>query len=74
MLMIGCIDGLALGAYGHALANRYMRLSTGFPAPFALGWTQMLATIALLAGIALAVIAISGLRSARVSSRVSFQE
>ncbi len=74
VLMIGCIDGLVLGIYGHALANRYMRLSTGFPAPFALGWSQMLLTIVLVTGIALAVVAVPGLRSAQVSPRASFQE
>jgi putative ABC transport system permease protein len=74
MLTIGCTDGLILGAYGHALANRYMRLTTGFPAPFALGWPQMLLTIVLITGIALIVVAIPGLRSAQVSPRVSFQE
>lgn len=74
VLAVGCADGLALGAYGHALANRWMKLTTGFPAPFALGWPQMLLTIALVAGIALAVISLPGLSAAQVPPRVGFQE
>jgi putative ABC transport system permease protein len=74
VLSIGCADGLLLGAYGHALANRWLKLTTGFPAPFALGWLQMLFTLALVAGIALTVIALPGLSAAQVPPRMSFQE
>jgi putative ABC transport system permease protein len=74
VLAVGCADGLVLGVYGHALANRWMKLTTGFPAPFALGWPQMLLTIALVAGIALAVISLPGLSAAQVPPPVSFQE
>ncbi|HEY7953605.1 MAG TPA: FtsX-like permease family protein, partial [Solirubrobacteraceae bacterium] len=74
VLAVGCADGLALGIYGHALANRWMKLTTGFPAPFALGWPQMLLTIALVAGIALTVVSLPGLSAAQVPPPVSFQE
>lgn len=74
VLGVGCTDGAILGVYGHALAGRWLKLTTGFPAPFALGEIGLLLTVGLLGGIALSVIAIPGLSAARVSPAVSFQE
>lgn len=74
VLGIGCVVGALLGEYGHALAGRELRLSTGFPAPFALGGLQVLITLALVAGIAMLVIAVPGLLAAKVPARASFQE
>jgi putative ABC transport system permease protein len=71
---IGCVDGAILGLYGHALADRYLRLSTGFPAPFGIGEVQMIATLLVICGISLAVVALPGYAAAGVSPRVSFQE
>ncbi|MGH2831503.1 MAG: FtsX-like permease family protein, partial [Solirubrobacteraceae bacterium] len=74
VLAVGCIVGALLGLYGHALANRFLQLTTGFPAPFSVGWLQVLLTLALVGGIALAVIALPGLAAARVSPRAGFKE
>jgi putative ABC transport system permease protein len=74
VLSIGCVAGALLGEYGHVLAGRELRLTTGFPAPFAPGGLQLLITLALVAGIALLVIAIPGLAAAWVPARASFQE
>jgi putative ABC transport system permease protein len=74
VLGIGCADGAVFGVYGHALASRWLRLTTGFPAPFSLGLTQVLLTLLLVGGIALAVVALPGLSAARVSPQTSFQE
>ncbi len=74
VLGVGCVDGAILGIYGHALAGRWLKLTTGFPAPFSLGEVELLLTIALVAGIALSVIALPGLSAARVSPEASFQE
>jgi putative ABC transport system permease protein len=74
VLGVGCADGAMLGIYGHALAGRWLKLTTGFPAPFSLGEIGLLLTIALLGGIALSVIAVPGLSAARVSPEVGFQE
>ncbi len=71
---IGCVDGAILGLYGHALASRWLKLSTGFPAPFSLGETQVLLALAVVTGITLLVIALPGLSAARVPPRVGFQE
>ena len=71
---IGCIDGVLLGLYGHALASRWLKQTTGFPAPFSLGETQVLLALAVVTGITLLVIALPGLAAARVPPRVGFQE
>jgi putative ABC transport system permease protein len=74
VLGIGCAVGAAAGVYGHALASRWLRLETGFPAPFAVGIGRVLLTLGLLGAIALAVIALPGLAASRTSPRTSFQE
>lgn len=74
VLGAGCLVGAVLGVYGHALAARELRLTTGFPAPFTLSELQLLLTLASVAGIAMVVIAVPGLAAARVPVRASFQE
>ncbi len=74
VVAIGCFEGAVLGLYGHALADRWLRLTTGFPAPFVVGGSQVLLTLALVAGIALAVVALPGFTAAQVPPGVSFQE
>lgn len=70
----GSLLGAALGIGGHALASRFLALSTGFPAPFALGPIQVLLTVAIFCAIALAVIALPGYAAAGVSPQVALQE
>jgi putative ABC transport system permease protein len=74
VLSIGCVVGGALGLYGHALANRFLRLTTGFPAPFSIAGDSLLLTLALVIGIALAIYMLPGWAATRVSARTSFQE
>jgi putative ABC transport system permease protein len=74
LLSIGCADGVLVGVYGHALASRWLQLTTGFPAPFSLAWPQVLGTFLLVAGIATAVIALPGFKAARVPARAGLQE
>jgi putative ABC transport system permease protein len=75
LLGIGCLDGAILGIYGHALANRYLRLNTGFPAPFSLGGLQLGLTLLIVAGVSLAVMALPGYTAAGVpTTRASLQE
>ncbi len=71
---IGCVDGVVLGVFAHALADRYLQISSGFPAPFGFGGLQVAFTLLLLVGIALAVIALPGYSASRVSPRAGFQE
>jgi putative ABC transport system permease protein len=74
VLLIGCADGAILGLYGHALADRWLRATTDFPAPFAIGGVQVLLTLTVMVVIAMAVLAVPGLSAARVSPAMSFQE
>jgi putative ABC transport system permease protein len=74
VLGAGCAVGAVTGVCGHALASRWLRLKTGFPAPFAIGPGQVALTLALLAAIALAVIALPGLAAARAPASTSLQE
>jgi putative ABC transport system permease protein len=74
VLGVGCVVGALAGIYGHALASRWLRLETGFPAPFEVGLGRVLLTLSLLAFIALAVIALPGLAAARAPARTSLQE
>ncbi len=64
ILGIGCTDGAILGIYGHALASRYLRLDTGFPAPFSLGGPQLILTLLIVAGVSLSVMALPGYSAA----------
>ena len=74
VLGVGCCVGAVFGVYGHALASRWLRLSTGFPAPFTVGLPGVFLTLALLAIIALTVISLPGLAAARAPARTTFQE
>ncbi len=74
VLGIGCVDGALFGLYGHALASRWLKLATGFPAPFSPDLVQVGSTLMLVGGIALTVVAVPGLSAARVSPRASFED
>lgn len=73
-VVIGCVDGALLGLYGHALACRWLGLTTGFPAPFSFGAVQIVIAFAIVITITLVIVALPGLSAARVSPRTSFQE
>jgi putative ABC transport system permease protein len=74
LMLVGGIDGTVLGVYGHALASRWLRQSTGFPTQFSLAELQVLLTLALVIGIALLVIVLPGVSAVQVPARESFQE
>ncbi|HEX5851516.1 MAG TPA: FtsX-like permease family protein [Solirubrobacteraceae bacterium] len=74
VLGVGCVVGALAGVYGHALAARWLRIATGFPAPFSLDLDRVALTLALLAAIALTVISVAGLAAARAPARTSLQE
>ncbi|HTC58752.1 MAG TPA: FtsX-like permease family protein [Solirubrobacteraceae bacterium] len=73
-VLIGCVDGAVLGLYGHALASRWLALTTGFPAPFSIGGLQIVIAFAVVTSITLLIIVLPGLSAARVSPRTGFQE
>jgi putative ABC transport system permease protein len=72
-LLLGTAIGAACGIYGHVLASRWLQLATGFPAPFSPAPALVLVTIAALAAIALATLALPGYLAARVPPGASFQ-
>lgn len=74
VLGFGGTIGAILGVYGHLLADRWLKLTTGFTAPFSLAASQVFIDLALIAGIGLIVVAFPGLAAARVSPRVALQE
>jgi putative ABC transport system permease protein len=74
VLGFGCAIGAIVGVYGHLLASRWLKLTTGFSAPFSLGAPQVLVDVALVGGIGLIVIALPGLLAAHVSSRLALHE
>ena len=71
---VGCAIGGVVGVYGHALAGRWLTLTTGFPAPFSIAPMQVAVTLTLITAVALAVIAIPGFAASRVPARAGFQD
>jgi putative ABC transport system permease protein len=74
VLAVGCSLGSLLGVFGHVLANDWLELSTGFPAPFGFDGAQLLVMLLLVAAVALTVIAIPGIGATRVSPQLGFEE
>jgi putative ABC transport system permease protein len=74
VLLTGSLTGAAAGIYGHALIDRYLRLVTGFPAPFSPTVGQMLETIAAVLGAALIVLLVPGVIASRAPARLALQE
>jgi putative ABC transport system permease protein len=74
VLTTGSLAGAAAGLYGQALIDRYLRGVTGFPAPFSTTATQLLATVGLIVGAALAVLAVPGFIASRAPARLALQE
>jgi putative ABC transport system permease protein len=74
VLATGSLAGAAAGLYGHALIDRYLRLVTGFPAPFSVAAPQMLETIGVIIGAALIVLAVPGLIASQAPARLALQE
>lgn len=74
VLALGCAVGATLGICGHALANRYLQQTTGFPAPFSLAGVELLTALGLVIGIALLVVAVPGWIAARVPAHAPVRD
>ncbi len=74
VLGTGGLVGAGAGVYGHLLCDRYLRLTTGFPAPFAVEGLHTVQTIVLIVVGALAVLAIPGYVASQVSPQLALQE
>jgi putative ABC transport system permease protein len=74
VLGIGCLLGALSGVYGQALIDRYLELTTGFPAPFALAGWQTAQTFLFVFAAALGAFTIPGYLAARAPARLGLQE
>jgi putative ABC transport system permease protein len=74
VLLVGCVAGAVGGAAGHLLGNRWLELTTGFPAPYSLQAVQTLVTLATVVGGAAIVVAAVGAVAVRVPPGASFGE
>ncbi len=73
VLGTGAVTGAAAGIYGHLLSDRYLRVTTGYPAPFAVEGLHTLQTILLIILGALAALAIPAYVASRVSPQAALQ-
>lgn len=73
VLVAGCVTGAVAGLYGHYLGDRWLEISTGYPAPFALGGVQTIGLCASVVVVALGITSIPGYFVSRTSLRVGFR-
>lgn len=73
VLAIGCGTGAITGLYGHLLLGRWLRLTTGFPAPFAPSLGAAASTFAVVTLAALLVIAVPSYRAAKTPPSTGLQ-
>lgn len=74
VLLTGCLVGAVAGVCGHELIDRYLRLVTGFPAPFSAAAPQTLEITIVIIAAALIVLAVPGYIASRVAPSLALQE
>jgi putative ABC transport system permease protein len=74
VLGTGCLTGALAGIYGHLLSDRFLRLTTGFPAPFSPEGLQAVQTTLLIVIAALLALAIPGYVASQAPPRLALQE
>jgi putative ABC transport system permease protein len=74
VLGTGCLAGAAAGVYGHLLLGRWLRLTTGFPAPFSPAGWQTLEIFALVATASVMLVLVPSYLATRVPARVALQD
>ncbi len=74
ILLLGSAVGLVAGTAGHLLGDRWLRVTTGFPATFALRPVAAVATAVLVVVGSLAIIALPSYVAVRVPPATSFQD
>lgn len=73
VLSAGCVVGAVAGVYGQFLLDRWLALSTGYPAPFAFALWQTLLTCAVVAAAALLVTLVPGYLVSRTPARLGLK-
>jgi putative ABC transport system permease protein len=74
VLGTGALAGAIAGIYGHLLIDRFLRLTTGFPAPFAVEGIYTIQTILLIVIGALVALTIPGYVASQVSPQLALQD
>jgi putative ABC transport system permease protein len=74
ILAAGCLIGMLAGIYGHLLSDDILMLTTGFPAPFSLGISQMLQTLTIVILAALLVLLAPGYAAAQAPPTIALAE
>jgi putative ABC transport system permease protein len=74
VLGTGCLAGALAGVYGHLLLGRWLRLATGFPAPFSMHGPQTVETFGLLAAAWALLVLVPSCFATRVPARVALQD
>ena len=70
----GCLTGGVTGIYGQGLMDRYLRLTTGFPAPFTPAAWQTIEVLLLVVAVALPALALPAYFASRVPPQLALQE
>jgi putative ABC transport system permease protein len=70
----GALAGAVAGIYGHLLIDRFLRLTTGFPAPFAVEGIYTIQTILLIVIGALLALTIPGYVASQVPPQMALQD
>lgn len=73
VLGTGALAGAVSGVYGHLLSDRFLRLTTGFPAPFAIAGAHTVQTILVIVFAALLALAIPGYVASGVSPQLALE-
>jgi putative ABC transport system permease protein len=74
LLGVGCLTGAAFGVYGQQLADRALASAINFPVVESLGALTALVSLTLVAGAALAILAIPGYLAASVPASLALQD
>lgn len=74
LLGVGCLTGAAFGLYGQRLADRALAQAINFPVASSLALGAALASVALVAGTALAILALPGYLASSVPAALALQD
>jgi putative ABC transport system permease protein len=74
VLGTGALTGAIAGIYGHLLIDRFLRLTTGFPAPFAVEGIYTVQTILLIVLGAFVALTVPGYVASQVSPQLALQD
>jgi putative ABC transport system permease protein len=74
VLGTGGLTGAAAGIYGHLLCDRYLRITTGFPAPFAVEGIHTIQTVLIIVIGALIALTIPGYMASHVPPQLALQD